>query len=80
MKLKIKLFYLIFFFSLAINAQDWKVYPHTPSGTTITFPTDEAHHPAEAEEWWYQVGHFTGDTSGKEYSFMLTYVYLINIL
>lgn len=67
--------FLFLLICLGGNAQDWKVYPYMPSGTTITFPTDEAHHPTEAEEWWYQVGHFTGDTSGKEYSFMLTYVY-----
>lgn len=76
MKSKITLYLLFFIVSLSLSAQDWKTYPHTPSGgSLISFPTDEGRHAAEPVEWWYTSGHFTGNTSGKEYSYMLTYFY-----
>lgn len=75
MKLKIKLFLFFLLVSVIGTAQDWKTYPHTPTGSVLSFPTDEGRHAAEPIEWWYQSGHFTGDTSGKEYSYMLTYFY-----
>ena len=56
-------------------AQDWKVFPYKPSGSKISFPLDEGHHASEPIEWWYTSGHLTGATSGKTYSFMLTYFY-----
>ena len=56
-------------------AQDWKVYPHTPEGSLISFPADEGRHPAESIEWWYMAGHLEGQSSGTSYSFMLTYFY-----
>lgn len=57
------------------NAQDWKTYPYTPSGSLVSFSSDEGRHDAEPIEWWYTAGHITGSTSAKEYSYMLTYFY-----
>jgi len=74
MKLKISLIVLIFATFLCY-AQDWNTYPYTPSASLISFPTDEGRHTGEPVEWWYTSGHFTGETSGKEYSYMLTYFY-----
>jgi len=74
MKLKISLFVLVLA-TLLCNAQDWKVYPYTPSGSLISFSEDEGQHITEPIEWWYTTGHITGDTSTKEYSYMLTYFY-----
>jgi predicted secreted hydrolase len=56
-------------------AQDWKTYPYTPSGSQVSFSLDEGRHASEAIEWWYTSGHITGETSGKSYSYMLTYFY-----
>jgi len=58
-----------------LRAQDWKVYPHTPEGSLISFPVDEGWHPDEAIEWWYIAGHLEGASSGTHYSFMLAYFY-----
>ncbi len=55
-------------------SQAWKTDPYEPVGE-IAFPLDEGRHATESVEWWYTSGHFTGDTSTKEYSFMLTYFY-----
>lgn len=41
----------------------------------ISFPYDEGRHPDESIEWWYTAGHLTGDITGNDYSFMLTYFY-----
>jgi predicted secreted hydrolase len=57
----------------ATVAQEWKTYPYHPDGSVIYFPTDEGVHPAEPSEWWYTVAHVTGQTTGTEYTFMLTY-------
>ena len=62
-------------FSVSLLAQDWKVYPHTPDGSLISFPADEGWHPEETIEWWYIAGHLEGTTSGTPYSFMLAYFY-----
>ena len=56
-------------------SQDWKVYPYTPEGSFISFPADEGRHPGEPVEWWYTTGHLTGETSGRTYSYMLSYFY-----
>ena len=56
-------------------AQDWKTFPYKPQGSVISFPVDEGRHADEPIEWWYTSGHLTGATSGKTYSFMLTYFY-----
>jgi predicted secreted hydrolase len=61
--------------TLLCQAQDWKTYPYAPSGSLITFSADEGRHTAEPIEWWYTTGHITGATSGKAYSYMLTYFY-----
>jgi len=74
MKLKISLIVLIMATFLC-RAQDWKTYPHTPSGSLVSFSIDEGRHTTEPIEWWYTTGHITGETSAKEYSYMLTYFY-----
>jgi len=66
---------LLFACSFPLNAQDWKVYPHTPEGSLISFPVDEGWHPDQAIEWWYIAGHLEGTTSHTPYSFMLAYFY-----
>lgn len=67
---------LLFIISFSLSAQDWKTYPYNPGGgSLIDFPIDEGRHINEPVEWWYTSGHFTGATSGKEYSYMLTYFY-----
>ena len=58
-----------------LTAQDWKTYPYEPAGSKVHFPADEGRHSAEPEEWWYTTGHVTGETTGKHYSYMLTYFY-----
>ena len=55
--------------------QSWKSYPYMKQGSKIKFPQDEGLHPLEPLEWWYVNGHFTGKTTGYQYSFMLTYFY-----
>src|SRR5690606_11081070 len=75
MKLKISFCIFSLIFCLSTFAQDWKVYPYTPNGSLISFSTDEGRHTAEPIEWWYTSGHITGATSGKDYSYMLTYFY-----
>jgi len=74
MKLKISLIALILA-TLLCHAQDWKTYPYTPPGSLVIFSADEGRHTGEPVEWWYTSGHFIGETSGKEYSYMLTYFY-----
>lgn len=61
--------------SQCVTSQDWKTYPYKPAGSKISFPKDEGWHSAEAIEWWYNSGHLKGVTSGKTYSYMLTYFY-----
>lgn len=75
MKLKLYLFITVVLASHVGYAQDWKVFPYKPAGSVISFPVDEGRHPSEPIEWWYTSGHLTGTTSGKTYSFMLTYFY-----
>ena len=74
MKLKISLIVLILATFLC-SAQDWKTYPYTPAASLISFSADEGRHVSEPIEWWYTTGHITGETSAKEYSYMLTYFY-----
>lgn len=55
--------------------QDWKILPYKPAGSAVSFPKDEGRHASEPIEWWYNSGHLKGATSGKTYSYMLTYFY-----
>ncbi|MBN2634522.1 MAG: T9SS type A sorting domain-containing protein [Bacteroidales bacterium] len=66
---------LLFVTSLSASAQDWKIYPYKPAGSLLSFPADEGRHPSEPTEWWYTSGHLTGLTTGKHYSYMLSYFY-----
>ena len=72
---KALIFYIFIFSSLTIFSQGWKVYPYTPPGSRISFPIDEGRHSSEPTEWWYSSGHLTGETTGKHYSYMLSYFY-----
>jgi len=54
---------------------DWKKYPYHQENSKIYFPRDEGWHPKEASEWWYTSAHVKGVTTGKDYSFMLSYFY-----
>lgn len=65
---------LIFSFFMA-SSQGWKNYPYQPEGSLLQFPNDEGRHPDEPIEWWYTVGHITGETTGTHYTYMLTYFY-----
>lgn len=73
MKKLVVLFLMLLFGSQIVHSQDWKSFPYTPPGSKISFPKDEGRHSTEPIEWWYTSGHLTGKTSGKTYSFMLTY-------
>jgi len=64
---------LLIFTGMFSYSQEWKTYPYTPEGGIISFPADEGRHSNEPVEWWYLSGHFTGNNSGDEYAFMLTY-------
>ncbi len=55
--------------------QDWKHYPYSPKGSLISFPADEGRHTDEPVEWWYTSGHVRGKTTGKHFSYMLSYFY-----
>jgi predicted secreted hydrolase len=74
MKQHLYVAFLLGVLSTFTYAQDWKVYPYTPAGE-IAFPVDEGKHPAEETEWWYTTGHLVGQTSGKNYSYMCTFIY-----
>jgi len=63
------------FLATACWAQDWKTYPYSPKSSLISFPADEGRHTSQPVEWWYTTGHLTGNSSGKTYSYMLTYFY-----
>ncbi|HWB62673.1 MAG TPA: lipocalin-like domain-containing protein [Chitinophagales bacterium] len=69
--------FLIAFFCAAPNlyAQSWKTYPYHQTGSVLNFPRDEGYHPGEVVEWWYTNAHITGDSTGTDYSYMLTYFY-----
>ena len=64
---------LVIFSAHTSSGQAWKVYPYSEAGTLLSFPADEGAHPVETTEWWYTVAHVTGDITGNEYSYMLTY-------
>lgn len=66
---------LITLSSFVTYSQDWKTYPFTPEGSLISFPLDEGRHTDELTEWWYTTGHIVGSTTGKKYSYMLSYFY-----
>lgn len=61
---------------LYVHSQDWKSYPYEPEGSLISFPVDEGRHTSEPVEWWYSIGHLKGETTGTNYSYMLTYFYM----
>jgi len=69
--------FLIYYLVISSTAlpQEWKKYPYTPEGSQITFPIDEGYHPEESIEWWYTAGHLVGDSTGIQYSYMLSYFY-----
>lgn len=73
-----RLFLLLLFSGLIFNAQaqSWKVYPYQPEGSLVSFPADEGFHPEEPVEWWYLNGTLTGETTGKDYSFMISYFHV----
>jgi len=75
MKFKLYIFITVFLASHICDAQDWKIFPYKPAGSLISFPLDEGRHISEPIEWWYTSGHLAGTTSGKTYSYMLTYFY-----
>ncbi len=75
MRLKITLLLVAFSITLINHAQDWKTYPYNPPGSLVSFSQDEGRHVSEPIEWWYTTGHIVGETSGKSYSYMLTYFY-----
>jgi predicted secreted hydrolase len=75
MKFRLYLFIAAILASNFSYSQDWKVFPYKPTGSLISFPTDEGRHTSQPVEWWYTAGHLTGNTSGKTYSYMLTYFY-----
>jgi predicted secreted hydrolase len=68
-------FCFILFHFTSFASQNWKTYPYHQDGSVLNFPDDEGWHPSENVEWWYTVAHVKGDSTGKEYSFMLTYFY-----
>ena len=71
---KYTLITLLSFVMLSVSvAQEWKTYPYYPDGSVIHFPFDEGVHNAEPSEWWYTIAHVTGETTGTNYTFMLTY-------
>lgn len=62
--------------SISLFSQVWKTYPYTPTGgSQVSFSLDEGRHINEPMEWWYTTGHVVGATTGKHYSYMLTYFY-----
>ncbi len=75
MKLKIICISIFILTASVSYSQDWKTYPYHPSGSLISFSADEGRHAAEPIEWWYTSGHLEGVSSGKSYSYMLTYFY-----
>lgn len=67
------LFSLLIIISYVGMAQDWKTYPLAPAGSLVVFPQDEGRHSNEPIEWWYVSGHLRGETTGSDYSFMVSY-------
>ena len=55
------------------QGQAWKTYPYHEEGSVLYFPEDEGYHAAEPIEWWYTNARVKGQSTGTDYSFMLTY-------
>ena len=68
-------FSLFFLLNIPTFSQVWKTYPYEPTGSLVNFSIDEGRHTGEPMEWWYTTGHLVGATTGKHYSYMLTYFY-----
>lgn len=66
---------LLFILSTHVFSQKWKTYPYKPAKSVISFSVDEGRHGKEPTEWWYTSGHLVGETTGKHYSYMLSYFY-----
>jgi len=73
MKKNLLITFVSFLLFSAATAQEWKTYPYDPDGSVISFPMDEGVHNTEPSEWWYTIAHVTGETTGTNYTFMLTY-------
>lgn len=72
---KMVIFILLLQIGMAGVSQDWKRYPYTPEGSLVSFPSDEGRHTSQPVEWWYTSGHLTGLSTGKHYSYMLSYFF-----
>jgi len=75
MNKKITFLAILLLLSTFTYSQVWKTYPHTPTGSQVSFSVDEGRHANEPMEWWYTTGHVVGATTGKNYTYMLTYFY-----
>jgi len=74
-KMKKSIFTIIFIVLInTIYAQEWKKYPYSPDKSKISFPIDEGYHSAEPTEWWYTFAHLKGQTTGTDYTMMLTFI------
>ena len=59
-------------------AQNWQVYPYTPTGSVLTFPGVDGFHPTMDvdTEWWYLNMHLIGSAPQyKKYDVSLYYFY-----
>jgi len=61
-------------FALAHADSEWKQYPYQAPGSDILFPQDEGRHIMFPNlEWWYLVIHAKGETTGHDYSILVTH-------
>lgn len=75
MKVRLTLLFITGLLHTGLFAQSWNTYPYHQNGSVLTFPNDEGYHPGEVVEWWYTNAHIKGDSTGTDYSYMLTYFY-----
>jgi predicted secreted hydrolase len=60
----------------SISSQNWQSYPYAPSGSMLSFPTDDGKHVGirYKTEWWYLNLHLVGSAPAfKPYDVMLCY-------